>query len=520
MSQLQPEQLTTTTAEINERIAAHHRRWALNDPPTLLEGQVEIAVDVIRDMISREIVESGLPQGATSLVRKYVNSFPFGETLSPATVANRIRDELTETISASPADAGTTVEPPPLIEPLPEPDSIELLQAQKQQDRREAGDWAGISSGTQKRDGWRLVRQDDGRIVERTPCEPNQPGDTPYIPDQDQLRIGIRDYTAYPSLNDAPNGADVLADDLDRQWAREREAEAQGVAMTIEEDRLYSEIVEPPLIEPLPEPIAIPVGAPKPTNGNGHATPSPAAVATLGPEHTVVTPIVPRRSGVGDAPRQTFVEKHIGMSSEPAATEETINEASAEPTPRISADALAADLQATIHALQTMAEDGVMPSLNSWRENRPAGMLTGQGILSRHQVTWNQLAALAGLKPQSRHSRSDSATEEGVPELGATAVPLAATEPMVHPIGIPQPAPETHQEAMRRYRQERRELLLKTVRELSVDGSMVTMADYNAKKPAELGNAGEMMNQLGYTEWGEVAKDAGVKWFGPRGKSK
>lgn len=143
------------------------------------------------------------------------------------------------------------------------------------------------------------------------------------------------------------------------------------------------------------------------------------------------------------------------------------------------------------------AKLGHTPTLIDWNRDRDRSLPTANVLCRRLNLSWAELAATVSQSPAA----------------------LTNLEPTL-PAGIPQPAPQTHQEAMKKYREERRELLLKTVRELSVDGSMVTMADYNAKKPAELGSAGAMMNQLGYTEWGEVAKDAGVKWFGPRGKSK
>ena len=157
------------------------------------------------------------------------------------------------------------------------------------------------------------------------------------------------------------------------------------------------------------------------------------------------------------------------------------------------------ELRATLakELARLTAKLGHAPTLIDWNRDRHRSLPTANVLCRRLGLSWADLAATVSLSPAT----------------------LTNPEPTL-PVGIPQPAPQSHQEAMKKYRDERRELLLKTVRELSVDGSMVTMADYNAKKPAELGTAGAMMNQLGYTEWGEVAKDAGVKWFGPRGKSK
>lgn len=197
-----------------------------------------------------------------------------------------------------------------------------------------------------------------------------------FIIDQDQLRADIRELgKAYPSLEDEPNGEDIYA------GVHPVAGGHQDLADMIADGTLLGDAPEPPpVIEPLPEPVAIPIVAevptPAPTNGNGHhATPSPAAVATLGPEHTVVTPLGTRRSG--------------------ALSE--VDEAALSRT-RMSKDELSADLRMTIHALQDMAVDGEMPSMNDWLLNRPAGMMTAQGIQKRHNLVWSELAEYAKLK--------------------------------------------------------------------------------------------------------------------------
>lgn len=69
---------------------------------------------------------------------------------------------------------------------------------------------------------------------------------------------------------------------------------------------------------------------------------------------------------------------------------------------RMSKEERATDLRATIYALQEMAVDGVMPSMTDWYKNRPDGMLTAQGIMSRHNLGWAELAAYAKLKANKR----------------------------------------------------------------------------------------------------------------------
>lgn len=206
--------------------------------------------------------------------------------------------------------------------------------------------------------------------------------------DADQIRADLRAHTAYPSLEPEPNGADVFAD-------VHPVAGAPEPFVSTEDELGAGAYVEPaPEISPLPELVPI---APPPTNGhdayelstasvvtlgashtggNGHhAEPSPAAVATLGPEHTVVTPLVPRR------------DKVLSEVDEAALSRTRMNK-----------DELAADLRAVIYALQDMAIDGEMPSMNDWLLHRPEGMLTAQGIQKRHNLIWSELADYAKLK--------------------------------------------------------------------------------------------------------------------------
>lgn len=110
------------------------------------------------------------------------------------------------------------------------------------------------------------------------------------------------------------------------------------------------------------------------TNGNGHRL-SEQATATLGPEHTVVTPIKP--------------DKVVAPKEEMAHELENL---------RMSADPKAALLRETIHELQVMSVDGAMPTMVEWDEKRPEGMVTAQGIIKRHDLTWGDLARYAKLE--------------------------------------------------------------------------------------------------------------------------
>lgn len=108
---------------------------------------------------------------------------------------------------------------------------------------------------------------------------------------------------------------------------------------------------------------------------------SPQAAATLGPEHTTVTPL---QAGPG-ATRATR-----GALAEVDAEE--IKSA------RVSSDERAAHLRDFLVEIQAMSTDGRMPSITEWEARKPTGALTAQGIMGRHGLTWSQLADYAKLK--------------------------------------------------------------------------------------------------------------------------
>lgn len=268
--------------------------------------------------------------------------------------------------------------------------------------------------------------------------------------DPEQIRADIKDLgAAYPSLDDEPNGKDIYAgvhpvagipdtyldgaprvrldaDDLDRQWEIEGEEQALAMeAQAAEEERLHREAVEalvgvepPPVIEPLPEPVATAIAA----DSNGHhAEPSPAAVATLGPEHVVVTPLIPRRTSTGDAPSQSIVEKHVGVSEAVLRRPRTLAEVDAEatkdkpaPSPeketaaeeirtmRMDATQRAAQLREIVGYLQDMAEGNEMPSMATWNEKKPAHLPKADALTHRYSLNWAELARYCHLDFQGK----------------------------------------------------------------------------------------------------------------------
>lgn len=181
----------------------------------------------------------------------------------------------------------------------------------------------------------------------------------------EKLRADIAEMGKHwPSLEDQPNGADVFAGVHPVAGAPEPVTPEVAVQSA------------PDVIAPLPEPVVIPIV----TNGNGHhAEPSPAAVAALGPEHTVVTPIVPRRQ-----PRT--------LAEVDADTSEDVK------TLRMGADERAAQLREIVGRLQDMADHGEMPSMAVWDERKPTHLPKADAITKRWDFSWGELAAYCHLK--------------------------------------------------------------------------------------------------------------------------
>lgn len=107
-----------------------------------------------------------------------------------------------------------------------------------------------------------------------------------------------------------------------------------------------------------------------PTNGNGHSheakepvvTLSPATVATLGPEHTTVTPL-----------------KAVGRSGNALPTREEL-----------------------VAEVKRQAMGGVMPTMATFDKSRPANWATAAAHLLRLKLGWDDLRVLAELKPNRR----------------------------------------------------------------------------------------------------------------------
>lgn len=203
-------------------------------------------------------------------------------------------------------------------------------------------------------------------------------------------------------LANVANGRPAFADTgdlLGEQTAQEWQA-LSGVAMeALEADRQASAPVREALEQlvhgntPLAEPEPVPEL-------------SAQAAATLGPEHTLVTPLIPRRAapvaqalatGVFDltprTPKQMAAHKVTTVTEHLAATKGKKGK----------------DLpskEEIIAHLQKIAMANVMPGIVAFDATRPGNWATAQAQMLRLGVSWKQLASKAGLTYRGKAGNS------------------------------------------------------------------------------------------------------------------
>lgn len=206
------------------------------------------------------------------------------------------------------------------------------------------------------------VTQDQGQWLVPSPS---------IIIDQDQLRADIRDLgAAYPSLEDQPNGNDIF----------------EGV-------HPVAGGPEPDVVGAM-QVVAVADDPSRYANGNGHHSElSDATVATLGPEHTVVTPMVPRRPEpvVAPEPKVTPV-----VPAKPRTLAEVDKEALQ--TSRMTASERSAQLREIVGCLQDMADGDEMPSMATWDERKPTHLPKADAITKQWDFSWGELAVYCRLK--------------------------------------------------------------------------------------------------------------------------
>lgn len=251
-------------------------------------------------------------------------------------------------------------------------------------------------------------------------------------------------------------------------------------------------IEPPPLLAPLPDPVRVPVL-------------SPQAAATLGPEHTTLTPLRP-----------------IGRDRAPDVA--AINR----PRPLSEADAEAkrqAELAEIIAHLQSIAKGKRLPTMTDYHGTRPKHLPMWATMQSRHNLSsWQDLAALTGLEYGARHLRvaGDADADEADPDLDdVDADDEIEDEPsgkrkrpngtrIKHPRkmgyeygaesrpGRKAMAPETLPE------------LIKAVQGMAMAGVMPTQSQFDTAKPVVWPRATSLMSRFGMS-WEQLREMAGLK---------
>ncbi len=106
---------------------------------------------------------------------------------------------------------------------------------------------------------------------------------------------------------------------------------------------------------------------------------SPAAAATLGPEHGMVTPLKVTGRTLEEADRALMC---VGLNSEEKS----------------------AILRDIIAELQMLSANGEMPTMAIWDERKPPSLPKAPTALLRYGLTWGKLAEYANLKYEGRRS--------------------------------------------------------------------------------------------------------------------
>lgn len=147
-------------------------------------------------------------------------------------------------------------------------------------------------------------------------------------------------------------------------------------------------------------------------------------------------------------------------------------------------------------ALRDMAQDGKMPSQKQWDAHRPAHLPTQTTVRTRLSCKWVELAKLVGLTVNEERVRS-----------ARRAIASRWATPATPPNG------RAAAEEGAAKREAVREQAVAVLRDMGNGaGRMPSMKEYNARKPAEMPRAGELMAALGLNYWGEMAKLAGLIW--------
>jgi hypothetical protein len=268
---------------------------------------------------------------------------------------------------------------------------------------------------------------------------------------------------AWPDMPNLTGGVDHFAE---HPVSGEFELPAQSIAETAtpatqELAEKYSEPEPPALIEPLPEPVKVPV----------------------------VSPAVPRRTPDAESRGQFRLGR-----------------------PKDEMDK-AEQFEQIIAALHEMAVDGRMPTIMLWDEERPGHLPRWVSIAKRHNLkSWKQLAAKAGLS----YGPTVAADDDGDEEEGGTRT--VARDLQLQKLKEQRRAAATMREQAARHDAKRvvtRDDLIAELRRQAMAGVMPSQSQFNMAKPQVWPTATALVVRL-HTTWEELASDAGLRWVGKR----
>jgi hypothetical protein len=123
-------------------------------------------------------------------------------------------------------------------------------------------------------------------------------------------------------------------------------------------------------------------------------TPSPQAVATLGPEHVIVTPLKPK------LPDPDIARDRLAGALANGSDGELVSVINRQLRGR--RGNVLPTLDQVIAELQHQAMGGVMPTMTAFDAAKPGNWASAQAQMARLGTKWNELAEAAGLKPNLR----------------------------------------------------------------------------------------------------------------------
>jgi hypothetical protein len=337
--------------------------------------------------------------------------------------------------------------------------------------------------------GFHLHTDANGRVTEQTPWAKfdlrgtQSFGDALAVPVTDDDVGGgepvdddMAEFSAaWPDMPDLADGVDLFAEHP-VSGEPEPPAPAQFIAeqmptITQELAEKYSEPEPPALIEPLPEPVKVPV----------------------------VSPAVPRRAPDPDTRGQFQLGRPVNETER--------------------GDQMAQ----IIAALREMAVDGRMPAILEWDDRRPKHLPGWGSIAKRHKLgSWKQLAAKAGLAYGPTVAAVDDDTDDEDADEDGEGKPSrkrsVARDRQLEMLKKQRAAAARMREKAAKHDAARlvtRDDLIAELRRQAMAGVMPSQSQFNMAKPQVWPTATALVVRL-HTTWEELASEAGLRWVGKR----